>query len=279
MTFSPESGLRHAMKFCSRILLAVYDHLVFHVGLVWFGLICLTWTLVAVGLYPLLPRDIGRRIGRIGIMSGFRLFLATLELSGRFRFDLAELDALREEDALILAPNHPSLWDVVLIVSRLPKMACIMKADIVNNLFLGAGARLARYIRNDSLRQMIQLAVRDLQQGSQLLLFPEGTRTVRQPVGEFKGSIGVIANRSRVPVQTIFIETNSAFLTKGWPVHKMPSLPMTYRIRLGRRFDPPDNSTAFVAELQQYFMQELGASPAAPAAQAPAAVPEALGIE
>lgn len=267
------------MKSCLRFLLAVYDHVVFHVGLVWFGLICLSWTLCAVVLYPLLPRDLGRRIGRLGIMSGFRLFLVTLELTGRFRFDLSELDALRDEEALILAPNHPSLWDVVLIVSRLPKMACIMKAEIVNNLFLGAGARLARYIRNDSLRSMIQLAVRDLQQGSLLLLFPEGTRTVRRPVNEFKGSIGVIANRSRVPVQTMFIETESRFLTKGWPVHKMPRMPMTYRIRLGRRFDPPENSTAFVAELEQYFLQELGAAPSASAAQAPAPAPEALGIE
>lgn len=263
------------MKSCLRVLLGVYDFVVFHVCLVWFGLICLSWTLCAVVLYPLLPRALGRRIGRLGIMTGFRLFLATLELTGRFRFDLSELDSLRHEHALILAPNHPSLWDVVLIVSRLPKMACIMKAEIVNNLFLGAGARLARYIRNDSLRGMIMLAVSDLQQGSLLLLFPEGTRTVRKPVGEFKGSIGVIANRSRVPVQTLFIETDSRFLTKGWPVHKMPRLPMTYRIRLGRRFDPPANSTAFVAELQDYFMQELGA-PAAVTART--AAPETQTI-
>ena len=33
----------------------------------------------------------------------------------------------------------------------------------MRNVFLGAGARLARYIRNDSARAMVRLAVEDLQ--------------------------------------------------------------------------------------------------------------------
>lgn len=246
------------MTFCLRLLLTIYDRVVFYTGLMWFGLTCLAWCMCAAVLYPLLPRAAGRRIGRFAIMMVFRVFLTLLTWSGRFRFDLTELDALRHEGSLIIAPNHPSLWDVVLIASRLPNISCIMKADLINNVFLGAGARLARYIRNDSLRQMIMLAVDDMAKGSHLLLFPEGTRTVRKPVDEFKGSIGVIACRARVPVQTVFIETDSAFLTKGWPVYKMPRIPMSYRVRLGRRFMPPENSNGFVAELEQYFRQELG---------------------
>ncbi|HCE11082.1 MAG TPA: 1-acyl-sn-glycerol-3-phosphate acyltransferase, partial [Oxalobacteraceae bacterium] len=161
------------------------------------------------------------------------------------------------EKSLIIAPNHPSLWDVVLIVSRLPDVACIMKAEILGNIFLGGGARLAGYIRNESLRRMLILAIEDLRRGSQLLLFPEGTRTVRRPIGPLKGSIGVIACRAKVPVQTVLIETDSPFLTKGWPVYKMPRLPLTYRVRLGRRFDAPENSAAFMTELEQYFAKEL----------------------
>jgi len=266
------------MNACLRLLLTAYDYAFFLPGLCLLGALCLCWTLCAVVLYPLLPGAAGRRLGRFVIMATFRLFLAFLTASGRFRFDLKALDALRADQALIIAPNHPSLWDVVLVVSRLPDVACIMKAQLINNVFLGAGARLARYIRNASLRQMILLAVADLQRGSRILLFPEGTRTVRRPVGPMTGSIGVIAARANAQVQTVFIETDSPFLTKGWPVYKMPPMPMAYRVRLGRRFDAPRDSAAFVAELEQYFARELGAVPPAcgctpqPAAQpAPAA--------
>jgi 1-acyl-sn-glycerol-3-phosphate acyltransferase len=249
------------MKFCLRLLLTIYDCAVFHLGLLQFGLTCLLWTMMAVVLRPLMPRDPGRRLGRFAIMVIFRSFLFTLRLSGRFRFDLRALDSLKHENSLIIAPNHPSLWDAVLIVSRLPEVACVMKAEILSNIFLGAGARMARYIRNEPVRRMIMLAVADLQRGSRILLFPEGTRTVRHPVNPFKRSIGVIACHAKAPVQTVFIETDSPFLTKGWPVYRKPRLPMTYRVRLGRRFEPGDDSVALMAELERYFTAEMTASP------------------
>src|ERR1700716_4034322 len=144
------------MKFCFRIFLAAYEYVVFYIALAWFGLICLAWSLPAAVLYFLLPCRYGRRLGRAMIMAGFRMYVASLALSGRFRFDLSALDALRDEKSLIIAANHPSLWDAVLLVSRLPPdVACIMKADILNNIFLGGGARLAGYICNESSRRMI----------------------------------------------------------------------------------------------------------------------------
>lgn len=256
----------------------MYDYFVFYVGLLWFGLICLTWTSIAVILHPLMPKASGMRVGRIAIMRGFHLFLATLQLSGRMKFDLHELDALRDEKSLIIAPNHPSLWDVVLINSRLPDVASVMKAEIIGNLFLGAGARLARYIHNQSTRQMIMLAMDDLQRGGNVLLFPEGTRTIAHPIGPLKGSIGVIACRAKASVQTVFIETDSPFLTKGWPVYKKPPMPMTYRIRLGRRFEAPANSAAFMIELEQYFTKELAGAEPVQLMPKPLAVPDSAVV-
>ncbi|TPW14759.1 MAG: putative phospholipid biosynthesis acyltransferase, partial [Halothiobacillaceae bacterium] len=59
------------------------------------------------------------------------------------------------------------------------------------------------------------------------------------------------------PVQTVFIETDSRYLSKGWPLFRKPALPITYRIRLGRRFEPQDNVRSLVTELERYFAAEL----------------------
>lgn len=259
-----------AMKLVARALLAVYDWSVFYLCLAEFVLMSLLWSALASVLHLVLPRRLGRRAGRLGIMLSCRLFLATLTLTGRFHFDLRPLDALRKEKAMIIAPNHPSLWDAVMIGSRLPDIACIMKAEIVNNLLVGAGVRLAQYIPNNSIRAMISLALDDLRAGNHVLLFPEGTRTVAPPIGRITGAVGVIACRAQVPVQTVLVETDSRFLCKGWPAWRRPELPLSYSVRLGRRFDPPVNSAAFVNELQAYFSASL-----APAAAAPDAVPVA----
>jgi 1-acyl-sn-glycerol-3-phosphate acyltransferase len=226
-------------------------------GLAMLGVMGFIWSLFALPLYYLLPTRAGIRLGRWLIHAGFRFYLRTLELIGACRFDLSALDALRDQGPMIIAPNHPVMIDAVLVLSRLPGLACIMKSSILDNPSLGAGARLARYIRNDNPHRMIQLAVAELQTGHQLLLFPEGTRSTRYPVGPLRGSTGLIAKHARVPVQTVLIELDSPFLAKGWSLVRIPQLPITYRVRLGRRFNPPGDVHAFVAELDGYFREVL----------------------
>ncbi len=243
-----------------RVLLNGYDYLVLYLGLAWLGILCLAWTPIAIILYPLLSKSQGRALGRYVITAAFRLYLACLSMSGRCSFDLEALDALRDEPSLIIAPNHPSLLDAVMVISRLPNVACVLKANLMNNIFLGAGSRLARYIRNEPVRRMVYLATEDFSCNSHLLLFPEGTRTVSWPINPLKGSIGVIANHAQVPVQTVVIETDSLYLSKGWSLFRKPPMPIHYRVRLGRRFEAPQNTQNFMVELDNYFTQELAQS-------------------
>jgi len=248
---------RIRLQSVNELLLGVYDYLVLYLGLLWLGFLTLGWTLVAAPLYPLLPRHYAMRWGRHAIMALFRTYLASLSLSRRVSFDLTELDTLRDETSLIIAPNHPCLLDAVMIISRLPNVACVMKSELMNNIFLGAGARLARYIRNEPIRQMVLQASEDFETGSHLLLFPEGTRTTRQPINALKGSIALISMQAQVPVQTVLIETNSPYLSKGWPLFRKPVMPVRFKIKLGKRFDPPENAHRFMEELEGYFLQTL----------------------
>jgi 1-acyl-sn-glycerol-3-phosphate acyltransferase len=245
------------MRAPTRVLLSAYDYLVLYLGLAWLGLLCLAWTPIAWLLWALLPERRGLALGRYVSMAGFRLYLASLSASRRCSFDLSALDVLRGEPALILAPNHPSLLDAVMIISRMPNVTCVLKAELMNNVFLGGGARLARYIRNEPVRCMIRAAIVDLCGGSHLLLFPEGTRSTAGALRPLKGSVGVIAHQSQVPVQTILIETDSPYLSKGWPLFRKPSMPIHYRVRLGRRFEPPQHVRQFMTELGHYFAQEM----------------------
>jgi 1-acyl-sn-glycerol-3-phosphate acyltransferase len=159
-----------------------------------------------------------------------------------------------------LAPNHPALIDALLILTRHPNLVCVMKSQLMKNVFLGSGSRLARYVRNDSSRQMVKESVAHLQRGGVLLLFPEGTRSRRFPINSLVGSVGLIAKHAQVPVQTLIIETDSPFLSKGWPLFKRPRLPITYKVRLGRRFEPPSDVPAFTAALDHYYREALQGS-------------------
>ncbi len=236
------------------------DYVRLYSSLLVLALICLSWSLLTLPLYLLLPRRAGKAFGRYGIMAGFRLYSWWLTSIGTFRLDLRAVDSLRDGPAVILAPNHPSLIDAILILTRHANLSCVMKSDLMDNILFGPGARLACYINNSSTLRMVREAVADLRDGGTLLLFPEGTRSDRSPVGELRKSIAVISRQAQVPVQTLIIEMDAPFLSKARGLWGKPTFPVTYRVRLGRRFEPPDDIDAFMSELERYYRQELADS-------------------
>ncbi|MCE9658575.1 MAG: 1-acyl-sn-glycerol-3-phosphate acyltransferase [Burkholderiales bacterium] len=223
------------------------------------GLVSLVWNLLAPLLSLLLPRRTRERIGRAAISFIYRSGWATAERLGMMSVDSSALDALRDEPGgLIVAANHPAMFDAMVVVARLPRGACVMKAELLRNVFLGGGARLAGYIRNDSGRGMVRAAVECLKEGGQLVLFPEGTRTVRPPVNAFKPGITMIAHLAKAPIQTVIIESDSPYLRKGWPLLRPPPAPVVIRVRLGKRFEPQADHRNLLRAVERYFALEIG---------------------
>ncbi|HZJ30325.1 MAG TPA: glycosyltransferase [Vicinamibacterales bacterium] len=248
---------------------AAYESFWHYFGFVYFGAVGALYGIVASVLHLILPARLRAPLGRRLIGFLFRGFLRMMTASGVMKLDLSALDVLRGQPGLVIAPNHPCLLDAVFVIAHVPEVSCIMKAEIWNNVVLGGGARLAGYIRNDSTNSMVRASAQELRDGRPLLVFPEGTRTRRGPVNQFKGGFALIAKVARAPIQTVFIETDSPFLGKGWPLLKKPRFPLVYRARLGKRLTVDGDLKAFIHQLEVYYRDELSGH----AAQRPALVP------
>jgi 1-acyl-sn-glycerol-3-phosphate acyltransferase len=243
------------------VLHRVRDYLTTYALLAVLAVMIVGWTVPALLLLCPLPRRWRRAGARYTMMAGLRLFARFLTLAGAYRLDLAAIDALRGGPPVILAPNHPTSIDALLLLSRLPDLACILKPALLNNLFLGAGARLAGFSRSDPPLRMIKEAVAELRHGALVLLFPEGTRSTRHPVNDLTGSVAVIARHANAPIQVALIETDSPYLGKGWPLLKAPRLPIHYRVRLGSRLAPTADTPGCLAALQREYGAELAQAP------------------
>jgi 1-acyl-sn-glycerol-3-phosphate acyltransferase len=238
--------MRHAREYCA--LIAGFGIL---------GIGCVLVSVVAFPLSLVVRGAPGAWLGRHLATYGFRAYLWGLVLIGVARFEIKALDALRNAGPLVIAANHPGLLDALMVISRLPNVVCVLKASLLRSLFWGAGSRLAGYIRNDWFLGSVNLAVEELHRGSQLLLFPEGTRTQSGAVSEFRSGAAYVSYRAGVPIQTVIIEQDPDFLGKNYPFLKRPDMPVRFHIRLGRRFDSPSDPRTFTKTLHDYFLQEL----------------------
>ena len=219
-------------------------------------------TLLGGPLYLLFPRPAGEKIGQWLLHGLFRSFVVYLRVTDLVRMDSSALRKLAEHQGpAIIAPNHVSLWDVVFIIARLPRMTCVMKQSILKNPVLGGGARLAGFIPNQSDKQVIRAAVDAMHRGNMLLLFPEGTRTRRDArwINPLGGGCAIIARKSEAPVIPVFIRASGRYLEKGWPLWKRPVFPVHMSIDVGQPLvaGEGESSREFTARLQKTFEEEL----------------------
>jgi 1-acyl-sn-glycerol-3-phosphate acyltransferase len=241
--------MEHAIRLVQ--ILFFYGHLL------WLGTMLLTGSLLALPLI-FTPAFIRQPLVHHGASLILRIFLAGMAITRTGKFDLRALDALKHERRMLLVPNHPAMIDVFLILSRIPRAICLMKASISTNPFLGIGAYLGGYISNRQPEKMFRAAIESVRSGNLLLIFPEGTRTTQQPVNPLKNSAALIARQAQAPLQTLLITTNTPYLSKGWKIWRPPHLfPMCYRVVLGERIEPSASINATSAHLQHYFEHAL----------------------
>lgn len=239
------------------VLRRARDYLTMYGLLALLAVMILAWTLMCVLLFAPLPRRRCHTAVRYTMMRGLRIFARFLTLTGAYELDVGAIDLLAGGPPLILAPNHPTSIDALLLMTRHPNLACVLKPALLNNPLLGIGARLAGFIRSEPPLRMTKDAVAQLGRGASVLLFPEGTRTTRHPVNALTGGIAVIARHAHVPIQLALIETDSPYLGKGWPFLKAPALPIRFRVRLGSRLEAPTDTAGCLARIEREYAQGL----------------------
>lgn len=239
------------------------DWLAYCFLLVYWAVTSVAVSLVATFLYLLLPKKNALVAGRFLIQKDFQFFIALMKMTGLLILQDDDLKALaNRSEAMIVAPNHLALWDVVFIVAQVPELICVMKANILKNpLFGGQIGRLAGYISVASISQMIRLAKQSLLKKDQLLMFPEGTRTKssEQWMNPIQGGIALLAKQAAVPIVPVYIRSNSRFFEKGWPLYKKPVFPLKISINVAEPVDIQEHESAqeFVRRLEKQYHDEL----------------------
>ncbi len=180
---------------------------------------------------PLLlgPRRLQRRamrgMAQALVWSLCRTIGVTLRVSGR--------EHLPASGAALIAAKHQSAFDTLIWFTLVPDVAYVMKKELFRLPFYGWFARRAPMIGVDraaggkAMRQMMRDARDVAQEGRQIVIFPEGTRTA--PGQRIPYQPGIVALASTLNLPVIPVATNSGEI---WGRRDFLKRPGTLEIRV-----------------------------------------------
>ncbi|AEK61719.1 1-acyl-sn-glycerol-3-phosphate acyltransferase [Collimonas fungivorans Ter331] len=256
--------IKHANRYW-RVLATGFSFVLFALG----GL------LLRILVFPVLNLLIWERqlrvlVARRVIRLVFRGFVGCMRWLGVLDYDIRGLERLERQGLLILA-NHPTLIDTVFLMAFVKRADCIVKRRLWDNPFTRGPIRAAGYISNEYCGNehgggLIEDCTRSLQRGSNLIIFPEGTRTAGDGQINLKRGAANIAVRSLSNVTPIVIRCLPPTLGKGVKWWQVPPIAAHFSIEVKEDIDVHEflakagsevlAARHLTAYLQDYFRKE-----------------------
>jgi 1-acyl-sn-glycerol-3-phosphate acyltransferase len=203
-------------------------------GFTVFGILGLVMGLLLFPLLFLFYRDPGKRksAARALIGTAFRSFVWYMKSVGvmDYRIEGAEHIACRPNQLIIA--NHPTLIDVVILLSLFPQANCVIKSAVTRNIFMRNTVAAADYISNNEPDTLLESCIRYVESGGSLMLFPEGTRTRQGEPIVFEPGAAAVAIRSRAEILPVAIRCEPIFLTRQLAWHYVPPRKPQFKIRV-----------------------------------------------
>ncbi|MCL2075604.1 MAG: 1-acyl-sn-glycerol-3-phosphate acyltransferase [Betaproteobacteria bacterium] len=221
MPMPADDKLRLPPERCWRIIATAFCFAVFGLG----GLVvlCLVFPLLRLLVWR---RELRQELARDIVCFSFRLFCKLMTSVGVISYEVRGLEKLQRRGMLIVA-NHPSLIDVVMLISLLKQPDCVVKAAAWRNPFMLGPVSLCGFIRNQDGPQLIDDCIASVRRGSNLVIFPEGTRTriealLKRQINPLQRGVANIAVRGHLPLTPVVITVTEPMLPKQLPWYHAP---------------------------------------------------------
>lgn len=183
-------------------------------------------------------RDVAHLRCQYIVHLAFRTFIWMMRSLGVLTFEIVDVEKLHRQRARLIVANHPSLIDIVFLVSLLPHALCVVKKAVWSNPFMAGVMWATGYIPSDEPDRFIDACVRTIEQEQRLVIFPEGTRSVPGQPMKLKRGAATIIGRSGRPFIPVTITSDPPTLTKAEKWYQIPPRRVHFRIVIGNELDP-----------------------------------------
>lgn len=221
-------------------IIGIYRVVIASVYFAFFGLGSLIISVIFFNLMRLVVTNGEKRtrISRNITRYAFKLYLSTACLLRIFDIKISKTELTKNDRGCIYIANHPSLLDVVILDSFVNNSNCVIKASLKNNPFISGIIACNRYVKNSLSPEDILRDCKDsLNRGDNLIIFPEGTRTVNFDKIKFKHGFSSIAVACRADIRPVIIRFDGFALRKNVHWYQIYKKKLTYRIEVLDKFE------------------------------------------
>ncbi|MCR5495139.1 MAG: 1-acyl-sn-glycerol-3-phosphate acyltransferase [Treponema sp.] len=146
------------------------------------------------------------------VSASFRMFTNVMRATGALSLKVSKEDRerFRNLHGKVIIANHPSMLDFVFIMSLVPNANCIVRGGLTKTVL--AGVIKQCYIVNTlDFDELCALCKQTIDEGNNVIIFPEGTRTPRHGVNPYKKGAARIAYYSKCGVQPVLVGGNDKY--------------------------------------------------------------------
>jgi len=173
-----------------------------------------------ISLFSRSPELATQRCRRL-VQLSFQGFVGFMTVMGILTWGVSGRALLARPGQLIVA-NHPTLLDIVFLIAMLPNATCIIKSQLYRNIFTRGPVSRAAYVANDSPEQLVGDCVKALNSGTSLVIFPEGTRSVKGVPGRFQRGAAYVLLSAKCPLALATIKPQPLMLAKYEKWYQIP---------------------------------------------------------
>ncbi|MGB0854984.1 MAG: lysophospholipid acyltransferase family protein [Pikeienuella sp.] len=206
-----------------------------------FGAFGILFTLT---LFPLINvvfafhKPLRQRLSSAVIHYSWRMFLWMMRTLGVLDLHLEGIETLQADKGVIVIANHPSLIDVVILISLMKNARGIVKKGVWDNPVMRSAVRSANYIPNsDDPEELMDKCRETLANGNNIVIFPEGSRSVPGQPMKLQRGFAHLAYRIEAPLRLVEIRCEPPTLLKGQKWYDIPPTRPKFTVRVAERVD------------------------------------------
>jgi 1-acyl-sn-glycerol-3-phosphate acyltransferase len=210
--------------------LLFFRSLLFSIG---YNLTSIVIGVISVIIWPIMPYSWRWRI----VTCWNRFVMFWLRVCCNIRYEIIGHKHADKFPCVVLA-KHQSTWETMFLQFYFGPVSTILKKELFRIPFFGWALASLRPIAIDrsspvqALKEIKRMGMKRLQQGNNLLIYPEGTRTPYGQVGNYARSGADIAISAGVPV--IAVAHNGG---KFWPHKQFIKYPGTIKVVISEPFN------------------------------------------